>query len=470
MQATNRLYVDLDGTLVATDTLIELALQAVKQRPFQVISWPFWLLRGKAFFKQRLTAETVLLASLLPYRVELLTYIKERKESGTRIFLATASNEHLAQRVAEHVGLFDAVLASGATNLRSEAKREAILAHANGEPFEYIGNESIDLPIWQAATIAHQVGENRAFFHLPTTQRGKTFATHSFGQQCRFLIRALRPHQWAKNILVFLPALLAGSILEPGVFLQSIFAFVSFSLVASSVYLWNDLFDLNNDRGHEEKRTRPFAAGNISILWGVVASLTLLGGAIIIASLASTTTLTALLLGYVLANILYTFSVRRVAIVDVLFLAGFYVARIFAGSYATAIPVSNWLFGFVFFFFLSLALVKRFVELQKQTATQSFGRGYHPGDIELVRTTGLSAGLISVLILVLYTHLSETALTFAEPGYIWIAALFLVYWVLRMWLLAGRGVVTSDPLVFALRDRVSHLIAIGTLIFFFLAH
>jgi len=456
------LCVDLDGTLIATDALWESLLLLVKMKPLSLFALPFWLLKGKAYFKRQLALRVKLNPASLPYRENVLSFLKEQQEAGREIVLATAADEYVAQGVAAHLGIFAEVLASdGATNLSGSRKLEALKKYSGANGFDYIGDAEIDLPLWQASHRAHLVEPSTALLNkargLATVDGVFTEKKNNFFS----FIKALRVYQWVKNILLFVPLLMAHKVFALDLHLEALYAFVAFSLCASCVYIVNDLLDLEADRLHPHKRRRPFAAGALPIKAGVVAAPLLLAASFIIAAAFLPIRFFAVLGLYFLLTTAYSFHLKRALIVDVLVLAGLYTVRLFAGGIATNVPISPWLLAFSMFFFLNLAFVKRFSELylmQESRQTRSKGRGYVVGDLELFRSIGPASGYFSVVVLCFYINSREAVLLYKHPELLLLIGPFLLYWITRMWLWTLRGKMTDDPIVFTAKDPVSYLI------------
>lgn len=454
------LYVDLDGTLVTTDTLWESLIALAKQNPRIVLTLIPSLSRGKAAFKAALAERVTLTPSDLPYHPDVLSFLQEEKQRGRRLILATASHERIARLIASHLGIFDDVLAStAAKNLKGEEKRLAIQAHARGA-YEYLGDHVADLPIWQHATKAHAVFGTSQTWHptISEEQRGKSFL--SVGGTMRDLIRAMRLHQWAKNILLFLPLLLSHTFTQEQKVQQALIAFGAFSLTASSIYLLNDIFDIQSDRHHPEKRERPFAKGAYSIPTGLLLSFLIFVGGFVLGTLVSSS-FSLCLLGYVIATTIYTLWLKRLPIIDVILIGFFYTYRIFAGAIATQTPVTDWLFAFATFFFISLGIEKRYGELLRraeQAETHAHGRGYETTDLSILLSFGVNSAFLSVLVLALYVRSADVTKLYRHPSWLWGVVILLLVWIMRLWLLAHRGIVRDDPLLFTLRDKKSALI------------
>jgi 4-hydroxybenzoate polyprenyltransferase len=459
------LVVDLDGTLIKTDLLLETASQFVLAQPWQTYKLLAWLSQGKSALKTHLAQNTSIDATALPYNEVLITWLKQEKAKGRVIVLATASHRLLADQVAAHLGLFDDVLATDAsTNLKSAAKRAALVAKYGEKGFDYVGNDWADLPVWQSAAQVHVVSRSSRLIEV-ARRHGKLGEVFNDGKPplAQALLKAMRPHQWMKNLLVFIPLLAAHRYGMESSVMQALLAFVAFGLTASSVYLLNDMVDVADDRHHARKRQRPFAAGHLSLLHGQLAWPLLLICAFTLAAAALPWPFTLSLGAYFVLTVAYTLRLKQIPMVDVLTLAGLYTLRIVAGAAAIAVPLTFWLLSFSMFLFLSLAFIKRYSELKAarqngQTKTLR-GRGYTSQDLELVANLGGSAGYTGVLVLALYIQDSHTASLYATPQFIWLACPLLLFWISRAWLIAHRGQMHDDPIVFALKDRVSWAVA-----------
>ncbi|KWT72590.1 MULTISPECIES: UbiA family prenyltransferase [unclassified Variovorax] len=458
------LYVDLDGTLIATDSLHESLLQLVRASPASLLSLPLWLLRGKAAFKQEVAQRTAIDVQTLPYRPQVLELVRSARAAGRRTVLATASDGRLARAVASHLGLFDAVLASdGEHNLRGEGKRAAIEADAAGRGFSYAGNGHVDLAVWRGAEAAVVVSRSE-----PLARRAAgltTLEAHIVPPRTplkRYLY-GVRLHQWLKNVLIFLPLMPVLHELTRPILLHAALAFVAFGLMASGIYVLNDLLDLESDRRHHRKRLRPFAAGEITAREGVAMAALLCTASLVLALALLPAAFVGVLLLYMALTSAYSLFLKRRAVVDVFALAGLYTIRVAAGTAATGLPLSFWILSFSMFIFLSLALAKRYVELTgppPEVQRMKRDRGYQPGDATFVLCTGVAAGQMSVLLLGLYLHDEETVMRYGNPEYLWILIPLFLFWTLRVWLKAIRGALHDDPVVFAARDWVSRL-AVG---------
>lgn len=460
------LCVDLDGTLVRTDVLVESIFALLKQNFIYVLFLPLWLLKGKAYFKQQIADRVELDVELLPYHGEFLDYLKQQKALGRNLVLATASNLKYAEQIALHLGLFETVLASDKqTNLSGRRKCQRLVETFGERGFDYAGNAKVDLVIWSHAEgvilVAPEAGVQEQAERLGRTK--KIFP----GQQASVstYIKAMRLHQWVKNLLIFVPLALSHQIHDLTLLAQAILGFIAFGLCASSVYLLNDLLDLPADRRHPSKRERPLAAGNLSIKHGVVLIPALLLISFTIA-LGLPVEFLAVLALYFFVTLAYSVWFKQAALVDVLVLAALYTLRIIAGTAAAGVDYSFWLLAFAMFLFLSLALVKRYSELLAQPKDNSeflHGRGYSVGDLDILSQFGSSSGYMAVLVLAFYINSSEVRLLYAYPEAIWMLCPILLYWISRVWLLTRRGEMHEDPVVFAIQDVRSRWLALITL-------
>ena len=460
------LVVDLDGTLIKTDLLAETASRFLIEQPYRCFKLLAWLAQGKSVLKSRLAASTRIDVASLPYNQELILWLRAEKAKGRRLVLATASHRVLADQVAAHLGLFDEVLATdGATNLKANAKRDALVSRYGERGFDYVGNDRADIPVWQAAAKAHVVSRSPRLIEQARSH-GNLGVLMGNGKPplAVALVKAMRPHQWMKNLLVFIPLLAAHHYLHALSVLQAAVAFAVFGLAASSVYLLNDLVDVADDRHHARKRHRPLAAGNLSLPLGWAAWPVLLLLAFALAGPVANMPwrFMASMGAYFVLTVAYSLRLKQVPIVDVLTLAMLYTLRIIAGAAAIAVPLSFWLLSFSMFIFLSLAFIKRYSELRVARDAGSVGtlrgRGYEPQDLELVSSLGGSAGYTAVLVLALYLQDGHTASLYATPAIIWLACPLLLFWISRAWLIAHRGNMHDDPIVFALKDRLSWVI------------
>jgi len=463
------LVVDLDGTLVRTDLLVESVFALLRRNLLFVFLLPLWLIRGKAHFKHEIARRVDFDARLLPYQEQFLGFLRSERAAGRRLALATASNEKFAEAVALHLGLFQDVVASTAViNLSGHRKLERLQGLFGAGGFDYAANAMVDLPLWKAAHSALLVNPERGVLAAAKRQGevARVFDDRT-GRPLRHYMAAARLHQWLKNLLIFVPLVMAHQVNDPQLVVQAIIAFLAFGLCASSVYLLNDLLDLPDDRRHPTKRRRPFAAGSISIAGGALLMPILLVSAFVLALVLPIEFLGALALYYAV-TLAYSLRLKRAALVDVLTLAGLYTVRIIAGAAAVSVVPSFWLLAFSMFFFLSLALVKRFTELrlmEQDDRTTSSGRGYRTSDLEALSQFGSASAYGAILVLALYINSEAVQGLYTHPEVIWLLCPLLLYLVTRIWLLARRDQLDEDPVVFLIRDRRSQwLAAVGAIL------
>lgn len=459
------LVVDLDGTIIRTDLLFETANNLVTRHPFQTLRLPAWLASGKSYLKSRLAETSSIDPASLPYNEPLVAWLREQKIQGRQLVLATASHRRLAEAVAWHLDLFDEVLATeGEINLKSHHKRDLLISRYGERGFDYVGNDSADMAVWKAAKHAYVVSSSPSLI-AKARALGNVEQVFDDGRPplLRTFLKALRPHQWMKNLLVFVPLLAAHRYGDEISLLQTLLAFFVFGLTASSVYLLNDLVDVADDRHHLRKRRRPFASGDLSLLHGWLAWPMLAITAFTIASITLPPIFAGVLGTYFVLTLAYSLRLKQSAVIDVLTLAALYTLRIVAGATAISVPLSFWLLTFSMFVFLSLAFIKRFSELKtaRDNGNQERirGRGYTHEDLEVVSSMGTSAGYLAVLVLALYIQDSHTAELYPTPKFIWLACPLLLFWISRAWLIAHRGQMHDDPIVFALKDRMSWVVA-----------
>lgn len=457
------LCVDLDGTLIKSDTLMDSFAVLGRRHPLYLLFLPFWLIRGRAQVKSRLSSLVELSAVSFPYNRELVAYLEREHAAGREIYLATGANEAVARRVADHMGIFRGVIASdGGTNVTGRNKLARLKESFPLGEFDYIGNGIQDLPLLRQARramVANPSPMLRGALRWKGVAVGNRFLDRQSGWKA--LIRAIRVHQWAKNVLVFLPILLAHSLGGKALGATAA-AFGCFSLAASATYIFNDLLDLEADRSHPSKRRRVFAAGDLSVPRGVGLALIFLAASLAGASFLPIRFLVYLLI-YLFVTIAYSVVLKKIVVLDVVILAGLYALRVLAGAAATSTLVSPWLAAFAIFLFFSLAIAKRFSELQNtraRGAERVNGRGYLLNDIEQLRSFGTSSGFAAIVVFALYINGSAVVSLYRHPARMWMIVPLLILWLSRIWLLASRGELNEDPVVFALTDWMSLLIAL----------
>jgi 4-hydroxybenzoate polyprenyltransferase/phosphoglycolate phosphatase-like HAD superfamily hydrolase len=472
-ELTWNIVVDLDGTLVNSDMLVENLFLFLRHNPLRIFRLVFWLFGGKAHFKRKLADAVLPKVDGIPYNKQLIDWLTQQRSAGARLVLATASDSRIAQRIADDLGIFDEVIGTQQSNLSSHRKRAALVERFGERGYEYVGNSRADLAVWQSASLIHVANPERGV--LAAARRlgelGMVFDERpGYG---RTLLKALRVHQWAKNTLIFVPLLASHRFFELPLLWNGLVAFVAFGACASSVYLLNDLFDLPDDRQHPTKRYRPLAAGTLPILHALFLIPGLLMSAFALALWQLPWHFAAVLAAYYLLTLAYSLWLKRVVMLDVVTLAILYTLRVVAGAASMALMATFWILTFCMFIFLSLAFVKRYTELhdarQKGTNDKSAGRGYYPSDFELLASLGSASGYLSVLVLALYINDAASATIYRSPEWMWAACPLLLFWLSRVWLLAHRGQMHDDPIVFALRDSVSRWTGLTLLAVFAIA-
>lgn len=452
------LCVDLDGTLLATDLMIEALIRFLKPNPFRVFLIAVWLLGGPARVKAELGARVDLNPETLPVREAFVAWLRDQSRQGRHLILCTAANERVAAKIAAHFGFFDEVIASCATsNLCGRFKAQSLVARYGGGGFDYAANEYRDLHVWRQARRAIVVAP-RKLAHRVAAE--KIVLERSFEVEIHALqhwLSALRLHQWAKNLLLFAPLAAAHRLGDLSALLMCALAFVLFGMCASGGYILNDLLDLDADRSHPRKRYRAFAAGQLPLFHGMIFAAALIVVSLAVAALLLPLAFVLGLLFYLAMTFWYSLALKRIAMVDVLSLAGLYTVRVVAGGAAVAVVPSFWLLAFSMFLFLSLAAAKRCAELRSMLdagRSTAAGRGYSVDDLPLLHSSGIAAGYLSVLVLALYVN-SGAAMLYATPQLMWLLCPLLLYWINRIWLKTFRGQMNDDPVVFALTDRPS---------------
>lgn len=453
------LCVDLDGTLLKSDILYESLLALLARNPLYLFLLPLWLLHGKAALKHEIARRVELDVETLPYDERLVQVLRETS-SRPRV-LCTASNGKFARAIAEHLGVFDLVLASDdSRNLSGHNKAQTLAEQFGEKAFDYAGNASVDLHVWRksrqgwvvngSASLAQRAaGVCEVANHLPAER-----------PSVKVWVKAIRVHQWLKNLLVFLPLLAGHKFFDASAIASSVLAFLAFGLCASGVYVLNDLLDLPSDRRHPRKRLRPFASGKLPLLHGLIAAPVLTLSGFAVAFLASP--LFALVLAaYYIMTLAYSLRLKRVVMVDVVLLAGLYTIRIIGGAAAIDAVLSFWLLAFSMFLFLSLAMLKRYTELAGMLAvgkSNASGRGYGVDDLPLIQSLGAASGYLAVLVFALYINSPESLALYGRPQVLWLLCPLLLYWISRAWIIAHRGGMHDDPVVFAVTDRVSQTV------------
>ncbi len=461
------LCVDLDGTLIRGNVLWESVLILLRTRPLTALLLPIWLLSGRASLKRQLSRRVHINPAALPYRQQVLDLLQIEKAAGRRIALTTAADREVAESISSYLGLFDEVHASdGQVNLKGGTKAAFLTEHFAETGFDYVGDSAADVEVWRCARAAYVVGTGARAEQAAavTTLKGTILeARPSLPMSLRVWLNALRGHHWAKNLLLFLPLALSHN-LAPEPVLRTLVGFVLYGLCASGLYILNDLLDLHSDREHPWKKQRPFAAGDISIPEGLLAAQILLFTAVGMGLLLDVK-FGLLLLGYAALTMVYSLYLKKIALLDVFVLSMFYTCRIVAGALISATPLSQWFLAFSLFFFLSLAMAKRYSELvhaNNLVAAGNSGRGYHVGDRELLLSLGTGSSFAAVVIFSLYVQSQDVRLLYSSPEFLFLLCPIVLYWLSRNWLLAHRGELKEDPVTLAIRDPVSYGVALAS--------
>ncbi len=466
------LFVDLDGTLTASDLLADAIVRLIKHNPLSVFNLISWLTCGRACLKRRLAQLVTPDVEGLPYRSEVLNFLKEEKDrSGRPVILATASDEIWGRKVAAELSIFDDVIGSdGLLNLKGQVKVEAIQRYCQEHGFsgfDYIGDSSCDIPIWKASKTAIAVeGCNGTIRVLDFSERSNFHANRI--PPLGVILRAMRPHQWIKNLLLFVPLTMAHQLTELPKLFSCIIGVIAFSLCASSIYIINDLLDIEADRLHPKKCQRPFASGKLPLVFGPPLALCLATVGLSISIIWLPGGFLAVLIGYLFATTMYSFWLKSKVMIDVVVLAMLYASRVLAGSVAADVLISEWMLTFSIFIFTSLAFAKRYSEQRRLMETSGIekkhGRGYRLADVQMLSTMGPSSGYMAVLVLALYMNSDEVRVEYSQPSLLWLLCPLMLYWIGRLWIMAGRGKLPDDPVAFTVTDRMSWGVAVLSII------
>ena len=462
------LCVDLDGTLIKLDTLHQAILLLIRRKPSTLFLLPQWIRKGRAFTKNEVARRQSLNVKNLPYNNKLLSYIKSEKNKGRTIILVTASNYRTAEAVSKHLGCFDEVLSSSKSmNLFGSVKRDILKEKYN--TFDYVGDSISDLPIWAVSRKKILVNPSRKTLK----KQSSDLLIVDKDPVSQSIPKTLRVHQWIKNLLLFLPILLAHQLNTTFLITDAVFSFFSFSLAASAIYIINDLFDLEADQSHPRKKYRPFAAGNIQIIQGVFFSPLLLIGSIILSSFLPVSFLYIIFL-YILLTSLYSVYFKQLFGWDVILLTILYNMRIIAGGSVTNTPISLWLLIFSILFFLALAIVKRCIELKELSSnyrsnSNQRGRGYKVTHYNLLCKIGVITSISSTIVLIGYLLSNKVVQLYQSPFYLWLIIPLVAFWFLRLWKRVTQGNLHDDPLVFAITDIQTYITGILTILLVYFA-
>ena len=457
------LCVELDGTLIRGDLLVDGILRLIRNDPARLLCVPAWLAAGKQSFKAQVARHAPHQGCAPPVNQALLAMLHRERAGGRHIALATAAHTDSLGPL-KGIFPFDEIITSDdRINLKGSNKADALVARFGENGFDYAGNSTADEAVWRVARKAIIVQRSRQLVKRWSAMFDvEEVFTPEHATTWKDWIKALRLHQWSKNLLIAVPFLVGHHFREFWQVAGLISAFLAMSLCASGTYLWNDLLDLDFDRSHPSKKHRLAASGRTSVHRLFAASLVTVA-----AGLAGAFTLKAsfgfLLIGYIIATLAYSLFLKRIAVTDIFALAFLYLSRIIAGILISSAVVSFWLFAFTFLFFLSLAAMKRFVELRRSesdgTDGLNTGRGYQPGDLPLVSELGIAAGVASTVVLGLYSNSSQVTTLYCHPEWFWGVCVAALFWISRIWFLTKRGGMHDDPILFALKDKCTWWIA-----------
>ncbi len=462
--------VDLDGTLCRTNTIWEQIITLLRARPWMFFVLPFWLLiGGRPAFKIRLAEASPLDRIALPFHPGLVSYLREQTAKGREIVLVTAADQSSATHIASLFPFFKEGIGSHASvNLAGTAKADALVKKYGEKAFVYAGNEHRDLKVWAhsggAIVVNPSIGlEHAAERICPIEKSFEDRPSHVIT-----VVRAMRPHHWLKNVLVFVPVITSLTFENVPVLWNALLAFVAFCAAASAAYVLNDLVDLPSDRAHETKRMRPFAVGDLPVQWGLVlCPLLLIVACVALVTLPPVAHVT--LAAYVILTLLYSFIFKRLFLIDAVVLACLFAIRIFMGHAATGIPYSPWLTSFAVCMCLSLALLKRFSELRGRAEGYVPGRGYHTDHRVGIGRVGVVCGVLSSIVIAAYAGSEQVRLLYAQPYLLYLLSPLFFFWTVRMWRLGYQGNMHGDPVLFTLKDPMSIGVGVATAVIMLLA-
>ena len=471
------LCVDLDGTFLQTDMLYESFVYCFMKNPLILFLCIIWLIRGgKTLLKEKLANKYSFDPILLPVNTSVHNLIRSKKDHGYLVFLISASADQILKAIFErysylfngYFGTGTVVTGGGEPNLQGVNKAEFIKENFKNSHIEYIGNSNADIIVWKNCSKGYAVSSNTNKF--PSELHLEYLKPNAQKSIIKLILKQLRVHQWIKNSLIFLPLVASHQILSPTTYLYSLFGICAFSLITSTVYVINDLLDLENDRAHETKKKRPLASGDLSILLGLyLAFACFTSGAIIAYAISPLFLILALV--YILINLFYSAKAKKLIILDCILLAMMYTYRIFLGTIIASLEVSVWLISFSFFLFLSLAFIKRYAELfnlKKQSMEKTKGRAYQVNDMPVIIGMAIGAGFLSILVLDIYLNQDEIKEAFQSIWFAYFCLPTLLYWLARIFIKTARGNMNEDPVAYALKDKAS--LVIGTLfVVFFLS-
>lgn len=464
-QKSEYLIVDLDQTLINTDIFVESFVRYLSQNPFRIFVFFRHLISGRSNAKALLARNVTIDPSRLPYNEALLAYIREEfHSSGRRIYLATATHKVFAEQIAAYLGIFHGVIATtDRMNRKGKKKLAEIRAVVGNKTWTYAGDSAADMPIWRCADMAILVDAPRRS-EKELSDLGKIEINfRREGSMPSAFVRAIRPHQWAKNALIFVPLLTSHSYQAIDSVILSVLAFLSFCLCASGVYLLNDLVDIESDRKHASKSNRPIASGELPVAAALSGAILLPLAAFIIGWSTISFLFFVTVFAYLMANLAYSLFIKRIRTADVLTLAILYTVRIIAGAVAISVVLSSWLLAFSIFLFVSLAYLKRYIEVASVGSNDGAlaGRGYSYADCETMFVLGASNATASILVLALFINSDDVRVQYQSPEILWLLCLIMLYWTNRIWVKARTGGIDDDPIAFAVRDKISLVLGLS---------
>jgi len=460
----SELYIDIDGTLLRTDLLYEAAWEYVKFAPWRAIRLLAVLLfHGRAALKSYLARKVRIDPAKLPYERALIEYLTIQREIGRPIVLITASHWRYARQIARHVGLASASHgSSNRLNLKGAAKLVKIQHLSAGRPFVYAGDAPADRTIWNASQKAIFVNAPRGDVDKAKRSGHAELVIDSRPSAWRSFARGMRVHQWAKNALLLVPLLTSHSYTDGHRVALALLAFLTFGLCASGHYFLNDLLDLASDRVHATKHRRPLASGDLALPYGIAGAIILPAIAFAVSIAALPLPFTIAMVGYFALTNLYSFYLKRVSTADVVTLALLYTVRVVAGAAAISVVLSSWLLAFSVFMFVSLAYLKRYIEVSALVrGSKAAGRGYSQDDAETMFVLGIANSTAATVVFAFYISSNEVKSLYHEPDLLWMLCLLMLYWSNRIWIGTKRGKINEDPVVFAVKDKVSRLVGLA---------
>ncbi len=466
-----KLIVDLDKSLIKIDLFSELLCIAIINNPIIFLKTLFFLCKSKAYAKKFLSENIIIDLKNIPYNQSVVELINEYKENDYKIILTTGASKIHAEKIVQYLKIFDDFISSDEKINNVRNTKLKLIKNRYDTKFTYIGSSLKDISIWKECGKAIIVGKKKTVekklrainVNIIQVLDDKNKLGHN-------VLNQLRVYQWSKNFLLFIPSISSHKIFEPNYdYINSLYGFFSFSLAASSIYILNDIIDLQNDREHPQKAIRPLASGQISTFFGLILFLICFSSSLMTSLLIGIDFFTIIIV-YFFLNLIYSKYIKKLIVIDVILLTLFYVIRIIAGHFMDNIIFSSWLFSFSTCLFLSLVLLKRYSELiflKKKNLSLDTGKGYASEDASIIQTVGISSGLISALLLILYSRSEQAQTLYQTPIILAALAPSIILWISRIWLRAKRGEINIDPVLYLLRDRYLYYIILYFLIVFY---